>query len=404
MRRKLFDKLKTHLSKKEFIVLTGARQTGKSTLLKQVEIYCREQAIPTIFLNLEQKTILADLDNDPLNLLKYIPQTEQRVIVLVDEVQYLKDPSNFMKLMFDEHWQKLKLVVTGSSAFYIDDSFKDSLAGRKRLFQLYTCSFDEYLALTGKGELLQEKERIEHNPTAKSNLLPYLKNEWENYMLYGGYPAVILEEDPKEKILKLQEIRDSFIKRDILESGVENETAFFHLFRLLASQAGQLLNTNELSITLRIKHTTVTNYLWVMQKCFHVSLVKPFFQNLRKELTKMPKVFLLDSGLRNSLLNNFEPIQSRTDKGELWETICYKLLVESFGTDEINYWRTSDGNEVDFILPNLNKQSMAIEAKFNEALIKPSKYKKFISTYPTLPLHYAFMEPFNEDFFRRIKI
>jgi predicted AAA+ superfamily ATPase len=324
-----------------------------------------------------------------------------KIIVFLDEIQYLKDPSNLLKLLYDEHVERIKIVATGSSAFYIDDHFRDSLAGRKRVFQLLTCSFDEQLRLNEKDDLLVEYQRILSNKQAKTAQLGYLQQEWQSYLLYGGYPSVITESDRKEKIEKLKEIRDSFVKRDILESGVQNETAFFHLFRLLAEQSGSLVNVHELSVTLRIKTDTVSNYLHILQKCFHLALIKPFFRNLRKELTKMPKGFLLDSGLRNSLINNFQPIPDRLDKGELWETSFFRALADKYGRDEIYYWRTADNNEVDFVLPEI-EAPFAVEAKYDELAIKPSKYKKFTETYPEIPLHYAWLYPFNENFFRRL--
>src|SRR5690606_7024362 len=147
-------------------------------------------------------------------------------------------------------------------------------------------------------------------------------------------PAVILEPDRREKVNKLREIRDSFIKRDMLESGVENETAFYNLFRILAGQSGSLVNQQELSTTLRIKNTTVDRYLTILQKCFHLTLVRPFHQNLRKELVKMPKAYLMDTGLRNCLINNFEPPEHRPDKGDLWENMVFRILTDHYGTDE----------------------------------------------------------------------
>ena len=401
MRRNLFEPLAAHLNKTEFTILTGARQTGKSTLLRQLETHCIELSRPCIFLNLENRDILSILDENPLNLLNYLPDVEERVIVFLDEIQYLKDPSNLLKLLYDEHVGRVKIVATGSSAFYIDDQFRDSLAGRKRVFQLLTCSFDEYLRLNGRDDLLVEYQRILSNKQAKTSQLEYLRQQWQSYLLYGGYPAVITESDRKEKIEKLKEIRDSFVKRDILESGVQNETAFFHLFRLLAEQSGCLVNAHELSITLRINNDTVNSYLRILQKCFHLALIKPFFRNLRKELTKMPKGFLLDSGLRNSLLNNFQLVPDRMDKGELWETAFFRALVDKYGWDEVYYWRTADSNEVDFVLPEI-ETPFAVEAKYDEATIKSSKYKKFTENYPEIPLHFAWLYPFNEEFFRRL--
>ena len=213
IRRKLFEGLQSHLLKKEFSIITGARQTGKSTLLKQLETYCKEADIPVIFLNLENKSILSELNDNPLNLLKFIPEPNQRTVALMDEIQYLDDPSNFLKLLYDEHAGLLKIVATGSSAFYIDHQFRDSLAGRKKIFHLYTCSFDEYLDLGGKSDLREELEHLLKNADFKSTRFDYLRLEWEDYMTFGGYPAVVTEPDKVEKISRLNDIRDSFVKR-----------------------------------------------------------------------------------------------------------------------------------------------------------------------------------------------
>ncbi|MCK4748377.1 MAG: AAA family ATPase, partial [Bacteroidales bacterium] len=224
--RKLFKTLRAHIPKKEFSIITGARQSGKSTLLRQLESHCNLNSIPAVFLNLEHKSLLTELNENPLNLLRFLPETDKRIIAFVDEVQYLDDASNFLKLLFDEHNDRVKIVASGSSAFYIDSHFRDSLAGRKRLFHLPTCSFEEYLELGGKGDLAEEINRIRKGSGYKSTLISYLRLEWESYMVFGGYPAVVTEPDTREKVEKLKEIRDSFIKRDILESGVQNETAF----------------------------------------------------------------------------------------------------------------------------------------------------------------------------------
>ena len=400
MQRNLFEKLKSHLIRKEFTILTGARQTGKSTLLRNLETYCKNRLKqPCIFLNLENKAILSELDNSPLNIFNFLPASSERVVVLIDEVQYLQDPTNFMKLLYDEYQAKLKIVATGSSAFYLDNKFNDSLVGRKKIFRLPTCSFDEYLGLSGNGDLIEEINRLISNSQAKTLQLERLRNEWETYMLYGGYPAVATETDRRVKVELLREIRDSYVKRDILESGVHNETAFYQLFSIIAAQSCGILNVNELSSTLRIKSETVDNYIALMQKCFHIALVRPFFRNIRKELTKMPKVYMMDTGLRNCLLNNFQPMTIRLDKGEVWENTYFRMLNDKYETDEINYWRTADRNEVDFVLPQI-EHPFAVEVKYNETGIKQTKYKKFVENYPDIPLRFVSMEPFNENFLR----
>jgi predicted AAA+ superfamily ATPase len=320
---------------------------------------------------------------------------------LLDEIQYLKHPSNFLKLLYDEHAAKVKIIASGSSAFNMDDHFRDSLAGRKRIFNLLTCSFDEYLQLRNKEDLLADLNRLKLNKEAKSARLEHMRQEWEAFMIFGGYPAVITEPDKNEKIARLREIRDSFVKRDILESGIRDETSFYHVFKLMAEQSGNMVNLHELSLTLRTSNVHIKKYLQILQKCFHLSLIKPYFKNLRKELTKMPKAFLLDTGLRNCLLNNFQNLSERLDRGQLWVNSLFRVLADRYGLDSIFYWRTADGNEIDFILPELEKP-FGIEAKFDHSQIRSSKYRKFTESYPEIPLHFTWLYPFDEDFFRRL--
>lgn len=123
MRRKLFEDLYNHLKKDEATLLIGARQTGKSTLLRDLETESKKDQIPTVFINLENKDLLAELNLSPLNLLSFAPNPGEKTTFFLDEIQYLNDPSNFIKLLFDEYRSKVKLVASGSSAFYLDQKF-----------------------------------------------------------------------------------------------------------------------------------------------------------------------------------------------------------------------------------------------------------------------------------------
>jgi predicted AAA+ superfamily ATPase len=401
MERDLYYKIIEHLDKKECTIITGARQTGKSTLIKQAADYCRKKNDPVVFLNLENKDILTELEQSPLNLFKFLPAAgDKKTIVFLDEVQYLSDPANFLKLIYDEYSGKIKIIATGSSAFYIDRKFNDSLAGRKKIFFLPTCSFIEYLKFISADQLLDELNQIKNNKAYKSLSLQLLRKEHDNYVIYGGYPAVILEKNIGEKTDILADIRDSFVKKDILESGVKNEIEFYKLFRILASQTGNLLNVNELSRTLQIKHETVENYLYVLQKCFHIALVRPYSKNIRNELTKMSKVYLLDTGMINVLTNNFQPLSEKINKGNYWENIYFRQIAEHYGISNINFWRTTSGNEVDFIIHETGKPSRAVEIKYSNEKINEAKYKKFREDYPEIGLSFAYYEPFSEDFFR----
>lgn len=401
MKRKIFHELVAHLEKKPYTLLTGARQTGKSTLLRQLQEYLRNKGQISLFLNLEDKKVLSDLNTNPEHLLKYLPVEGKKTVVFIDEIQYLEDPAHFLKLLYDHYADTLKIVASGSSAFYLNSQFRDSLAGRKRIFQLFTCDFEDFLVIQGKEDLWKEAYRLTHTADSRSVYLQTLKAEFEKYLIYGGYPAVVIESDTKEKIELLKELRNAFLKRDILEAGVQNEDVFYQLFRILASQTGQLTNTNELSVTLGSRHETIGSYLHIMQKCFHLALIKPYSRNLRKELTKMPKAYLLDNGLRNSLVQNFQPFAIREDRGILWEQAVFLSLLQRFGLDSIRFWRTTVQKELDFIVQGHNGEFLAIEAKYDNKRWKASKYSQFLASYPEFSLQLSYYEPYDEGFFRR---
>ncbi len=391
-----FDAIKEHVGAKEFTILIGARQTGKSTLLKQLLATLESEQKRVVFLNLERRDILQELNQSPENLFKYCPLTEGvKVFALIDEVQYLDDPAHFLKLLYDEYGDRLKIIATGSSAFYIDRHFKDSLAGRKKIFELQTLDFEEFLLFKNEDNLLNELRLLRQNVIQKSTLEDRFWVYLDEYLNYGGYPAVVLESNISAKIERLQELKDSFVKRDILESGVVDETKFYRLMVILSSQIGNLLNTNELSNTLRLSNPTTDNFLFVLQKCFHISLVKPFYQNIRKELTKMPKVYFNDFGLRNSLINYFSPIDFRTDKGALLENYVFRRQTELNNRNNVKFWRTADGQEVDFIIEKSHEKGEAIEVKFEESEAKQSKYKKFTTEYPNFPLRFLHWQNVN---------
>ena len=389
IRRKKQLIIAKHFVKKEFTILIGPRQIGKSTMLKQMFEDLLAKGETAFFLNLDRKDILEELNISPENLFKICPlENDKKITVFIDEIQYLDDATTFLKLLFDEYSTRLKIVATGSSAFYIDRQFKDSLAGRKKIFQMGTLDFEEFLHFKGRNDLFDEVVSLKLKKKTKSVHETILWNYMDEFMNYGGYPAVVLEDNADEKIALLREIRDSYIKRDLLESGVTDQTKFYRMFMLLASQSGGMLNVNEIANTLRITNATVENYLYILQKCFYITLVKPFYNNLRKELTKMPKVYINDIGLRNILINYFGSIEQRSDKGLILENFCFRVLTENYEQDQIKYWRTADGNEIDFIVETQFMKGFAVEVKFSEQQAKPSKYKKFVENYPEFPLEF----------------
>jgi uncharacterized protein len=384
IKRKLFYTVSDHLNDKEFSIITGARQTGKTTLLNQLAESLKQKQEEVYLLTLEDHTILSRLDQHPENLFEFVLRSnEKKQYVLIDEIQYLGDPSNFLKLLYDKYHPFLKIIATGSSAFYIDRKFKDSLAGRKQLFELYTLSLDEFLLFrTGTDILQEELKRIRTFNSYTSSMRRELDAYFGEYLTFGGYPGVVLADTPEKKGEKLKELLYAYLKRDISESNIQDQEKFYHLMLLLAQQTGSLVNVNELSKTLKLSVTAVENYLYILQKCFHIHLLRPFYRNLRKELIKMPKVHFQDLGLRNALINQFNPIHTRLDKGAVIENYAYIRLREIFDNEAIRYWRTTGGQEIDFITSNGPESGNGIEIKFDAESFNPLKYNNFREAYP----------------------
>lgn len=368
-------KSKKYLTSDEVIIFVGARQAGKTTILKQIKADLESKGEICYFLNLEDPEYLELLNKNPKNIFKIFSiDSEKKIFIFIDEIQYLNNPSNFLKYIYDEYKEKIKLIVSGSSAFYIDRKFKDSLAGRKKIFNVSTLSFGEFLRFK-KEEALSQKDfsALSLEEENKANLY------FREFMIYGGYPRVVLSSrEEKEEIIK--EMAYSYIKKDIYEANIKQEEAFYKLFKILSSQVGNLVNTSELANTMDVSKTAIANYLYVMQKSFHICLVKPFFKNMRKEIIKMPKVFFMDLGLRNFFAGNFDSFETRSDKGSLLENAVFRQLIEKYDKEDIKFWRTTSQREIDFVVQN----NLAFEVKLDAKKIKKGNYAAFLEKYPDM--------------------
>lgn len=366
-----------YLDTDQALILVGPRQAGKTFVLHQLEERIKARGETSYFLNLEDPDYLKLLNQSPKNLFRIFPiDLNRKAFALIDEVQYLDNPTNFLKFFFDEYRGKIKILASGSSSFYLDRKFKDSLAGRKMIFYVLTLSFREFLGFKGREELAKK----DFGKLTLSEI-EEIDRWYGEYIIWGGYPRAVLAETAQKKAV-LEDIVYSYIKKDVLEAGVKQDEVFFRLLKILASQSGNLVNSSELAGTLGVSKTAVDNYLYVMQKSFHISLVKPFFKNVRKELTKMPKVYFLDLGLRNFLTGNTDSYAVRNDRGPLLENAAYRQLVETKGFDRIKFWRTAGGNEVDFIVD----EKRGFEVKAEADKFRQKKYKMFLEEYPQIDI------------------
>lgn len=397
LHRTIITQIVKHLEKKAFTIINGARQTGKTTILKYLLKHIEDRGNKAWFISFEREDILREINKNPENIFRFAErpknpmQEDQDEIfyLLIDEIQYAANPSNFLKYLYDTYSPNLKIISTGSSSFYLDQKFKDSLVGRKRIFTLRTLNFEEFLLFKNQQKLFDELELIRKIPDYISLQNIQLMEQFEEFITFGGYPEVVKTNNLEEKINILDDIKNSYIKRDVLESKIDNEQKFYLLMQVLSMQTGNLLNKHELSKSLRIDIKTVDKYLFVLQKCFHITLISPFYKNLKKELVKMPKIYFNDLGLRNLLCGNFNNSFSRIDKGNLLENYILTRLLEKHNFDEIKFWRTTDQNEVDFVVIPLLGSPFALEVKFSSVNLKGSKYNQFIKTYPEIPIKFV---------------
>jgi uncharacterized protein len=401
--RDLYADLVNFIPNKQYAIVTGARQVGKTSLLRALYADLKNQGESVFYLSFEDPFILDAINKHPDRIFDYVsvrPQgilegkAERTIFLLIDEIQYAKDPSHFLKYIYDTYESNLKIVATGSSAFYIDRKFKDSLAGRKRIFRLNTLNFREYLAFQDKNDLCVELDLSRQRPEYKSPYSLHLRHAFWDYLRFGGYPAVALESNEAEKRLILEELKNAYVRRDVLESKIANEIHFYLLMRILAEQTGNLMNKNDLSNELKLDAKTVDTYINVLEKCFHISLLRPFFVNLRKELTKMPKVFFSDLGLRNVLVNRFDAFPDRVDKGALLENYFFLRLNEKYDSEQVFFWHTTSGQEVDFVIRDTLITGKAYEIKWSESKIAPNKYTPFTDAHPAFPLNFLTSEDY----------
>lgn len=392
IQRQIHQTIKNHLDRKEYTIITGARQSGKTSLIQALYNEIKNGNKTVNYISFEDKDILMAINNHPEEIFSYTPRPEKfftgtnksgrPFYLFIDEVQLAANPSNFLKYLYDTYGENLKIIATGSSAFYIDSKFKDSLAGRKRLFELQTLNFEEWLKFKELPDLSEELNIIRTQDDYISARNIELLENFNEFLVFGGYPAVVLENDRDEKINLLKDLKNSFLKRDIDDSGISNPDKFYNLLSVLAGQTGNLVNRNELANTIEVDNKTVDKYLYILQKCFHIELLKPFYSNLRKELSKMPKVYFKDSGLRNVALNRFFDFKLREDQGALIENFVFNRLTEIYDNDNIRFWRTTDKKEIDFIATSSFGHGFAYEVKMKCKKIKHGSFSKFIESYP----------------------
>jgi len=373
--REIFDKIAAHLDKPEITLLTGSRQVGKTVLLEQLKSYLiSEKKILSenvLWYNLDliQDWEIFQSQSAFIEFLRGRSK-QKKIYVFIDEAQKVPEAARFFKGVYDSKLNA-KLVLTGSSSLEIKAKLKETLAGRKRIFHIPSFSFYEFLSAKDKflAEYLKNEDSIGEIDQKKLNLY------YEEYLIFGGYPRVVLSESQEEKIAILREIFSSYVEKDVVGFlEVKNKTAFNRMIKLLAAQIGQLVNIGELALHLGIDRHTVERYILALEETFVIKKITPYFVNPRQEIIKAAKVYFLDSGMGNLSLENFQSFPGRSDKGSLLENgVCSDLLnLCENRSARLHFWRTKQKTEVDFVIEK-GRELLPIEVKslLGKAIVLP---------------------------------
>jgi predicted AAA+ superfamily ATPase len=290
------------------------------------------------------------------------------IYVLIDEIQYLDNPSSFLKIIAD-HYTNIHLIVSGSSTFDIKSKFSDSLAGRTTPFEVFPLSFAEFITFKETGLILSQMT----SPAGISNL----RQLYAEFVTYGGYPKVVLESLVEKKKQYLLQVIDTYIRKDVRDlARVEDTRKFNNMLKILASQSGQLLDMSSLSRETTISFATLQKYLSILEETFVIKRVTPYSRSPSVEISKNPKVFFLDSGLQSVLwLNNFQS----TFLGTVFETNVFSELVKKYGRGAVHFWRTKTHLEIDFVVED--GDILPIEVKTNFRQFNSRAIKSFVKKY-----------------------
>lgn len=326
--RNLKDNIISACFKKKVVILLGARQVGKTTLLKEM---LKDIPEPSIWLNADEADILNALSNATTSTQLLQLFGRQNKVVVIDEAQQVPDIGKKLKLVFDTN-PDIQLIATGSSAFELQNNITEPLTGRKITFHLYPLSYKE---LAENTSLIEARRMLERR------------------LIYGFYPDVVNHAGDEKSILI--EIAQSYLYKDVLSlESIRKPGHIEKLLKALAFQVGSEVNFHELAQTIgNIDTATVEKYLDLLEKAYVVFKLPAFNRNLRNEIKKGKKYYFYDNGIRNVLLGNFAPLDMRIDKGALWENflVTERLKQNQYNGRFVNsyFWRTTDRAEIDYI-------------------------------------------------------
>ncbi len=353
--RLLGKNIEKRLKDGKAIILCGPRQVGKSTL---IELMKEQFEKPIVYWNGDQSDIRNILQNPTSDFLKTLIGTAKTLII--DEAQRIENIGIIIKLITDQI-KNVKVIATGSSSFDLANKINEPLTGRKWEYQLFPLSFEE---MTNQNGFLEERRLLEHR------------------LVFGYYPEIVT--NPGDEIERLKNLSESYLYKDVLQwENIQKPEKLEKLLTALALQMGNEVSYNELSQLIGIDNLTVEKYIKLLEQSFIIFRLDGFNRNLRNEIKKGKKIYFYDNGIRNAILNNFNPLNLRDDVGKLWENflISERMKTNSYHLKNLKtyFWRTHAQQEIDY-LEEAEGKFYAYEFKWNDR--KKAKIpKNFSETY-----------------------
>ena len=359
-KRKIFNLLEKHLTVKQVTVLTGMRRTGKTTLVKQLmEASDIEQKLFFDLERIDHRELFSykNYDSTIKELEKEGVDFSKKVMNCIDEIQLLPNIPSVIKYLYDHY--DIKFIVTGSSSYYIKNKFQESMAGRKKIFEIYPLDFGEYLTFNNiKYKPLSNLEELE----SSTNSAASLQFEYEDYCTYGGFPDVVLTEDISLKKDVLQDILSSYINIDLVQiADIKKIPELRNIIKLLAARIGSKLDISKIANTVNLSRQTVENYIYLLENTYFIKTIPVYSLNADREIVKARKIYFLDNGIATQF--------AELSSGSKFENAIFNQL-HHFG--EVSYYQLKTGPEIDFIID----KKIAFEVKETAHAID---YKKMMN-------------------------
>jgi len=352
--RDIVSSLEKELSEKEATVITGMRRVGKTTLLTHLfdQISSKNKAIFDLENPLHRR-VFEEENYDAIwnNLAQYGLSNKEKAYLLIDEIQNLPEISSVVKYLYD--YFDVKFIFTGSSSYYLKNLFPESLSGRKIVFEIYPLTFSEFLRFKGKQRTY--KASFEDKAQTKNKIsYEQYRGYYNEYLEFGGFPSVVLEENHDRKRILLEEIFTSYFEKDAKNlAGFKDMSKLRDLILLLIPRVGQRLEIAKLAATLSLARETVYNYLYFLERTYFITLLPKFSASTDRQAAGGKKLFICDSGIANIL--------GKISMGQLFEQSVFQNL-RSIHT--LNYYSKEGKSEIDFIV-DLKE---ALEAKLSTSL------------------------------------